>query len=1681
MSATFVIDVETGASSANLSKLTAEFRAGKISAEQYAAAVEVASASISKFEAANSLAKMSLTQVGHNLDLASAKLRDYKSATYQAYQSLVLFHKEGAKFKTAFAGKEAVQLYNAELKKSISLNGQLIALGNQHYKEILKENAALQVQNAIKKKAMESDLILARGSAIQASSLSSADKTQMMLAMGAASAFKAAKVEIDKTAGAIDKASGSTRSGSQAFTAYGSAIRGVAGSMGALWMSYGQVLPLMAAFGGAQAIKQVYSLGSQFEYTAEYVATLGKYAGQSVRSVGDLREELLEVTDTRHNINELASGIREFSKAGVDVTTSLKDIGEMSRFASIAEMELVDATKLVIGQANAFGESYSDAANMISAAAMSSATDIGEMATAMSYTTELGSVAKVEFSEVAAAMGVLANNGIRGSKAGTALRTSILRMQNPTEEVTKMLERMNIQWSAFTEDGKVKSIQGMFTELSRAMKEAALTEAEMSELQYELFGLRSLKGGANLLKDITTGFVDMHEAVTRSTEGVTFLQSATADLADTAVVKWDKVKVAFTNALTGAFENGEALGSFLDGLKSLAESDSLSRWLTGVAEGVVNLGVAIQGVLSPLAALIALGDQVGEYVFEKTSLDGGETSWLAKMGSDFWENINVMKKYEASVASIIELQKALTPPEIVIPALTPSPGLATFSQSMSDPLANNPLMQQMSNIDAALSEFYTRLDVAADSNKVKEAIARAEEYSQALESISQKVETYSHKGADNLFEKMQKDMSAANIQFDKLEASFKKKLREGDLGQDQYEDLIAKIGEARAAASGFFSDDYDSSSLKAISDAAEKFEKFSLSSERVGLSDFEKGISKIRESSSNTLLELNKLYDKVLDPSLTGDAKTAAIEEINKKLKVSEETVRAYYEAEEKAFRADTVKEYADKVSDLAQEYADLTRGQRAVLAVNEKFDDAIDAVNKKFGEGSVEAKDFAAKLEQTRAVALTTDSAILKTSDSIRNGLVASLREAAKEMMTFGELGSSIGETLIGGFKQSISDMIVDLDFDKDALGDLWEGVWQSVSRTGADFVADRLVGTASSFLSDMLGVDLSGLTGAPTGASGSPFHVIVDNFEAGLAGAFGGENDKWWEGGAEAKTGIMGWISETFGATVADWVGKIGGAVGLAGGAYGMYAGAKDMSDGNFGAGALKMGTGAVSAYKGAVTLGIIEEGTATKIGTAVGNKVASYLGVGKDAVTYGKTAMQSLSQSYNTAMNSVANTASQTSSAVAAANTPYTTGGSMMHVGGSVAEGGALKGGSAASGASGGLTAAGATVGAIYAAAAFIAMKWATHEDYSQAQRQRDMLNQAGTTPGMLNTAGVTDQIKSFSDTLNRDMVPALSRAEVGSYNAGSQILVLGRTVKQWVETGIDNQGQLVDAMLYDTWKWDELRQAWVTMDSPINNIVSQIRALKPATDEAAASIAQMLTTQAGYPELADEVLAAYKSQNAELAQVGDSVTRMNELYGRHQVSLLGVREGLSDLNSIVVATSPAVGTLSERVTLFGGRLRESANATAQAVSGMNAQSIATSSLASTSVRAASDIGGAVGRIGGLLGRAASFSDPHYQGNADGAVYSYYARGGIMDQPTVFHVGGEAGSEAILPLHRGPQTLEFIDRKIDALLKNSGTSDELRAVLVAVATYTKKSADILKRFEYIGIPISKREAVA
>ena len=383
------------------------------------------------------------------------------------------------------------------------------------------------------------------------------------------------------------------------------AMGGVARSMGAMTYSYGMLAPLMAGMAFGAAIKEVYKLGASFEYTTTYIDALGESLNDLDASA--IQEQLLGIEGLRKGPQELALGMKEFAKAGEDAASSMGQIEEMAKFATIAEIELGDAVKLVVGQSKAFGVEYADSANMIAAAALSSATDIEELGTALSYTTELATVSGTTFDEVATAMALMANAGIRGSKAGTAIRTSIIKMQAPSEKLKTTLDELGISWSAFSEEGQIKDMRTMFTELKRVTDN--LPPAQKVAVLKELFGLRALKGGANILRSMGDEWDSLNEKIRASTEGLSFIEEKYAEMADTATAKVEVLGVETQKALIKAFDSKDVKKA-LDSLAAVVSSPEFVSSLASIVSSLSSLASQVAGLAAVASQIGAVSDSL---------------------------------------------------------------------------------------------------------------------------------------------------------------------------------------------------------------------------------------------------------------------------------------------------------------------------------------------------------------------------------------------------------------------------------------------------------------------------------------------------------------------------------------------------------------------------------------------------------------------------------------------------------------------------------------------------------------------------------------------------------------------------------------------------------------------------------------------------------------------------------------------------------------------------------------------------------------------------------------------------------------------------------------------------------------------------------------------------------------
>lgn len=421
------------------------------------------------------------------------------------------------------------------------------------------------------------------------------------------------------------------------------ATRGLAGASGALWLSYGNLLPMMAGYVTmAAAIKGV-KLNADFESTTIYTQAIAEATGDYSMSLTTLREKLLAVREVQDTAGELAAASKELVKAGFSEAQAVGEIADMSRTATVVQEDLADVTKGVAAQYRAWNveavgaergvSSLKQVANQMGFAAAASATDFGELNSMLAYTTELGPITAAGFSELLAALAGMTNMGIRGTKAATGLRSAILNLQHPSEKLAGELSRLKVPFSSTTDQGELKNLTTLFDDLGKSL--APLSDKARVDILESIFSVRSLKGGAAMLTMLSNAAADgkfnfrgLTEEIENAGRKMVFIDESAKKINDSLEKQWGLLKADVAREFTKSFEdaNGAARG-LVDALRQAAADGTLRSLIDTVAS-------LTSGMISLVKYAVEFKDEIGAYgkAFAAAAVISGMASMLDYLG-----------------------------------------------------------------------------------------------------------------------------------------------------------------------------------------------------------------------------------------------------------------------------------------------------------------------------------------------------------------------------------------------------------------------------------------------------------------------------------------------------------------------------------------------------------------------------------------------------------------------------------------------------------------------------------------------------------------------------------------------------------------------------------------------------------------------------------------------------------------------------------------------------------------------------------------------------------------------------------------------------------------------------------------------------------------------------------------
>lgn len=305
---------------------------------------------------------------------------------------------------------------------------------------------------------------------------------------------------------------------------------------------------------------------------------------------------------------EAAAGMLELLKAGMSLDGVLSGAGEAAlQFAKVGNMQVSDAAVVMADAMNVFKVSGEVAANTLSSAADSSSTSIELIAQSFSQVSAVAGLANQSIQDTAAAIAVLANAGIKGSDAGTSLKTMLMRLMAPTDESEKAIAQLGLTVQSFRNaDGKIKPLVDVIGTLNKAM--AGMDQATQDDVFRRVFGQDAIRAAAVLTQAGVQGFGAMRQGMDGALsvgEKYAALQSGLSGSTARLLAGLDRLAVTISDAIAPSFKQfSDSLLGVVNWLTSLASlNPSVVSAFTNVAYSVsaagiafIGLGTALQGV-----------------------------------------------------------------------------------------------------------------------------------------------------------------------------------------------------------------------------------------------------------------------------------------------------------------------------------------------------------------------------------------------------------------------------------------------------------------------------------------------------------------------------------------------------------------------------------------------------------------------------------------------------------------------------------------------------------------------------------------------------------------------------------------------------------------------------------------------------------------------------------------------------------------------------------------------------------------------------------------------------------------------------------------------------------------------------------------------------------------------------
>lgn len=314
--------------------------------------------------------------------------------------------------------------------------------------------------------------------------------------------------------------------------------------------------------------------------------------GQSVNTMDALSALAKKMgAETAFSASECAEALNYLALAGYDTQQMMDTLPTVLNLAAAGGIELASASDMVTDAMSALGMGVDEAETMVDQMAKTASTTNTSVAQLGEGILTIGATAKSVkggTSELNTALGILANNGIKGAEGGTHLRNIILSLQNPTDKAAASMRDLGVQ--TYDSEGNMRSMNDILGDLNTSME--GMTSEEKSNIINNIFNKTDLSSVNALLANTGETWDSLQQSILDS-------GGAAQQMADTQLDNLQGQLTILKSAIEGlAISFGELLMPAIKTIVGWIQGfvDKLNSLDEGTKKAVVTIGLIVAAI-----------------------------------------------------------------------------------------------------------------------------------------------------------------------------------------------------------------------------------------------------------------------------------------------------------------------------------------------------------------------------------------------------------------------------------------------------------------------------------------------------------------------------------------------------------------------------------------------------------------------------------------------------------------------------------------------------------------------------------------------------------------------------------------------------------------------------------------------------------------------------------------------------------------------------------------------------------------------------------------------------------------------------------------------------------------------------------------------------------------------------